>query len=387
MKKKDYFAESLAMHKKNGGKLGIFSKVPLEDKDDLSRAYTPGVAEVSRHIAKHKNAAFDYTLKSNSVAVVSDGSAVLGLGNIGPEAALPVMEGKAVLFKKFAGIDAYPICLATQDTEEIIRTVKVISVGFGGINLEDIAAPRCFEIEERLKKELSIPVMHDDQHGTAIVVLAALINALRVVKKDMRTIRLVVNGAGAAAIAVTNLLVHAGVRGKNVSMVDSHGIIYKGRGNMNTYKKAMALKTNMEKKCGGLDVAIRDADVFIGVSTGNVLKPEWVDTMADDPVVFAMANPYPEISIEDTRRTKMKIFGTGRSDYPNQINNVLAFPGVFRGALDCRAREITEKMKLAAARALADLVAKKKLSPECIIPSPFNPRVVSAVADAVKKAV
>lgn len=387
MIKKEYFKRSLALHKRIKGKISISSKFPLENKDDLSLAYTPGVAEVSRYIAKHKKAAFDYTLKSNSVAVISDGSAVLGLGDIGPEGALPVMEGKAILFKKFAGIDAYPICLATKDVEEIIRTIKIISVGFGGINLEDISAPRCFAIEDRLKKELSIPVMHDDQHGTAIVVLAGLINAFRVVRKDMRTARFVVNGAGAAATAIVNLMMRFGVSGAHISVLDSRGIIYKGRPDLDMHKKALSLKTNGGRIRGGLEEALRGADVFIGVSKGDVLVPEWVDTMADDPVVFAMANPYPEISIERARNTKIKIFGTGRSDYPNQINNVLAFPGIFRGALDARARGITDTMKLAAARALADLISKKALSEHCIIPDAFDPRVVPAVARAVKKAI
>ncbi|MFA6338458.1 MAG: NADP-dependent malic enzyme [Candidatus Paceibacterota bacterium] len=382
----DYFKQSLILHKKLKGKLEVRSKVSIKNKKDLSLAYTPGVAEVCKHIAKNKSAVFDYTLKSNAVAVITDGSAVLGLGNIGPEAAMPVMEGKAILFKEFAGVDAYPICLATQDIEEIIKTVKLISPGFGGINLEDISAPRCFEIEERLKNELDIPVMHDDQHGTAIVVLAALVNALRVVKKDARKIKLVVNGAGAAAMAVVNILIHYGVSGKNIIMVDSKGSIYEGRSEMNEYKKRIAELTNKEKKQGGLKEALLGSDVFIGVSVANSLKKEWVEDMADDPIVFAMANPNSEISFEDAKKTKIKIFGTGRSDYPNQINNVLAFPGIFRGALDVRAKAITEKMKLAAALAIAGLVSKKELSANYIIPNPFDKRVAKAVASAVKKA-
>jgi malate dehydrogenase (oxaloacetate-decarboxylating) len=359
--------------------------VAIKSKQDLSLAYTPGVAEVSRAIAKDKKLARTMTLKANSVAVISDGSAVLGLGNIGPEAALPVMEGKAVLFKEFAGIDAYPIVLATQDTEEIIRTIKNIAPGFGGINLEDISAPRCFEIEERLKKELDIPVMHDDQHGTAIVILAALINALKVVKKDVGKIKLVINGAGAAAIATTNLLLQYGVSPKNVLLVDTHGIIYAGRDNLNPIKEKIASKINPQKEKGGLQEAVVNADVFIGVSVADVLKPEWVETMTDSPVVIAMANPNPEISFEKAKKTKIKVFATGRSDYPNQVNNVLVFPGIFRGALDSGAKQITNKMKLSAAQALAKLVSAKEIKQGTIIPNPFDKRVARAIANAVKK--
>ena len=384
--KKDIKQQSIALHKKHKGKLEISSKVLLKNKDDLSLAYTPGVAAVCRLIASDKKVAYTHTIKSNSVAVVSDGSAVLGLGNIGPEAAMPVMEGKAILFKKFGNVDAYPICLATQDTEEIIKTVKYIAPGFGGINLEDISAPRCFEIEARLKKELDIPVFHDDQHGTAIVVLAALINALKVSKKKISEARVVINGAGSAAIAVTKLLLSAGVTGKNVVMVDSIGAIFAGRGNMNPYKSEIAKLTNSEKITGGLEEAVKGRDVFIGVSVDNVLKPEWVATMADKPIVFAMANPDPEISYETAKKTKIAVFGTGRSDYPNQINNVLAFPGIFRGALDSGAKQITEEMKLGAARAIASLVSVRELDAECIMPKPFDPRVAAVVARAVKKA-
>ncbi len=382
----NYAKLSLALHKKLKGKLEIHSKTPIKNRQDLSLAYTPGVAAVSMAIAKNKKLARNLTLKGNSVLVVTDGSAVLGLGNIGPEGALPVMEGKAVLFKEFASIDAYPIALATQDTEEIIKTIKNISVGFGGINLEDISAPRCFEIEERLKKELDIPVMHDDQHGTAIVILAALINALRVVKKDVKKIKLVVNGAGAAAIATTNLLLEYGVSGKNILLVDTHGIIYKNRENLNPVKEKMAGKINPQKEKGGLEEAVRGADVFIGVSVADVLKPEWVKTMAKNPIVFAMANPNPEISMENAKKAKIAVFGTGRSDYPNQINNVLVFPGIFRGALDSDAKQITEKMKIASALAIAKLISPKELSAHYIIPNPFDPRVAKAVANAVKKA-
>ncbi|MES2213391.1 MAG: NADP-dependent malic enzyme [Patescibacteria group bacterium] len=380
-----YFTKSLALHKKLKGKLEINSKVKIKNKADLSVAYTPGVAEVSRVIAKDKKLMYEYTLKSNSVAVITDGSAVLGLGNIGPEGAMPVMEGKAILFKEFAGIDAYPICLATQDTEEIIRTIKYISVGFGGINLEDISAPRCFEIEERLKKELDIPVMHDDQHGTAIVVLAALINALKVVKKQHKKIQVVINGAGSAGIAIFNLLGMYGIPSGNLIMVDSRGIIETGRGDLNSLKKEIAIKSNKKKVVGSLGDALVDADVFIGVSVADSLKPEWVGGMATDPIVFAMANPNPEISLENMKKTKIKVFGTGRSDYPNQINNVLAFPGIFRGALDARVRMITDTMKVSAAVAIANLVSKKELSAECIIPNPFNKKVAPAVARAIKK--
>ena len=381
----NYFKQSVALHKKLKGKLEISSKVKIKNKTDLSLAYTPGVAEVSRVIAKDKALAKTLTLKSNAVAVISDGSAVLGLGNIGPFAALPVMEGKALLFKEFANVDAYPICLNTQDTEEIIQTIKNISVGFGGINLEDISAPRCFEIEERLKKELDIPVMHDDQHGTAIVVLSAIINALKIVKKDKAKVRVVVNGAGSAAIAITKLLMEYGVTGHNMIMVDSIGIIHHGRESLNPHKVHIAERTNKEKMSGGLKEALVDADVFIGVSVADVLKPEWVETMADEPVVIAMANPNPEISMEHAKKTKIKVFGTGRSDYPNQINNVLVFPGIFRGVLDSGAKQITEKMKLESAMAIANLVSKKELSPTYIIPSPFDKRVAKAVARAVKR--
>ena len=383
----NYSKQSLLLHKKHKGKIEVCSKIPVKNKKDLSVAYTPGVAEVSKVISKNRALVYDYTIKANTVAVVTDGSAVLGLGNIGPEAALPVMEGKALLFKEFANVDAFPICLNTQDTEEIIKTVKNIAVGFGGINLEDISAPRCFEIEERLKKELNIPVMHDDQHGTAIVVLAALINALRVVKKDISEIKLVINGAGAAAMAITNLLMGYGVLGENILMVDSHGIICRDRSDLNSYKMKIAALTNPQNISGGLESALVSADVFIGVSVGNILESEWVETMADNPIVFAMANPNSEISFENAQKTKIKVFGTGRSDYPNQINNVLAFPGIFRGVLDARATVITDRMKLAAAIAISKLVSKKDLSAKYIIPNPFDKRVVKAVAQAVKKAI
>ncbi len=383
--KMNYYKKSLLLHKKLKGKLEVRSKSKIKNKDDLSTIYTPGIAEVAKLLSKDKNLAKDYSIKSNSVAVISDGSAVLGLGNIGPYGALPVMEGKAALFKEFANVDAYPICLDTQDTEEIIKIIKNISIGFGGINLEDIAAPRCFEIEERLKKELDIPVMHDDQHGTAIVVLAAIINSLKIVGKNKTKVKVVVNGAGSAAIAITKLLMEYGFVGHNIIMVDSIGIIHHGRGGLNPYKNHIAERTNKEKVSGSLKEAMVGANIFIGVSVADVLKPEWIDTMADDPIVIAMANPNPEISLERVKKTKAKIFGTGRSDYPNQINNVLVFPGIFRGVLDGGAKQITEEMKLAAATAIANLVSKKELSPKYIIPSPFDKRVATTVARAVRK--
>lgn len=381
----NYYKKSLDLHKKLKGKLEVVSKTKIKNKDDLSTVYTPGVAEVSRTLSKNHSLARTYSIKANSVAVISDGSAVLGLGNIGPYGALPVMEGKAVLFKEFANVDAYPICLDTQDTEEIIKTIKNIAPGFGGINLEDISAPRCFEIEERLKKELDIPVMHDDQHGTAIVVLASLINALKIVKKNKTKVRVVINGAGAAAIAITKLLMEYGFNGHNMIMVDSIGIIHHGRESMNPHKIYIAEKTNLKRISGQLEHALVGADIFIGVSVADALKPEWVETMSDDPIVIALANPNPEISMEKAKKTKIKVFGTGRSDYPNQINNVLVFPGIFRGVLDSGAKQITEKMKLASAEAIAKIVSKKDLSVNYIIPNPFDKRVAKAVSNAVKK--
>ena len=385
MAKINYAEKSLALHKKLKGKIEIVSKVPLRNRNDLSLAYTPGVAAVSLLVAKNKEAMFTHTIKANAVAVVSDGSAVLGLGNIGPEGALPVMEGKALLFKELAGVDAYPICLATQDEDEIVRTVKNISVGFGGVNLEDISAPRCFSIEEKLKKELDIPVFHDDQHGTAIVVLAALTNALKLSQKDIGKIKVVINGAGAAAMACANLLIKAGLSAGKMIMLDTKGILYEERPDMNHYKNKIALIGNKEKRKGGLKEAVAGADVFIGVSSGNVLTMDMIESMADRPIVFAMANPNPEISFDEAKKSKIFIFGTGRSDHPNQINNALAFPGIFRGALDARAKAITEEMKLAAASAIANLVSKKELSANFIIPSPLDKRVAKAVAKAVRK--
>lgn len=382
----NYAHHSIRKHAKHRGKIGIVSHFPLKNKKDLSIAYTPGVAAVSRHIAENPHASRTHTLKGRMVAVVSDGSAILGLGNLGPEAALPVMEGKAALFKEFAGVDAFPIVLGTQDTEEIIAAVKAIAPTFGGINLEDISGPRCFEIEERLKKELHIPVFHDDQHGTAIVVFAALLNALKVVKKDLTKVRIVVNGAGAAATATTKFLAYAGVTPGNIRVVDTRGILALGREHMNRAKDQLAKLTNKKRERGTLEDALKGADVFIGMSGKGALKPEWVAHMADKPVVFALANPDPEIDPKLVKRTKIAVFGTGRSDLPNQINNVLAFPGIFRGALDAHAHKITDEMKLAAARAIAGLVPTKTLSPTHIIPNPFDRRVAPAVARSVRGA-
>lgn len=379
----DYNEISIQKHRELKGKMEIRSKFPLETKDDLSIGYTPGVAAVCKLIARNPESVYTHTIKANSVAVVSDGSAVLGLGNIGAEAALPVMEGKSILFKEFGNVDAFPICLDTQDAEEIIKTVKLIAPVFGGINLEDISAPRCFEIEERLKKELNIPVFHDDQHGTAVVVLAGMINALKIVDKKIENVRAVINGAGAGAMAVAKILMSAGLQGKNLIMFDSRDSLYTGREGMNKYKTKMAEETN-PLKITGLQNALRGADIFIGLSVADVLKPEWVKEMAEKPVVFAMANPNPEISFEEATKTKIAVFGTGRSDYPNQINNVLAFPGIFRGVLDSRAPQITEEMKLAAAKAIASLVGEEELSQNIVIPKATNKKVAVAVAGAVK---
>ncbi len=381
----DYNKKALEIHKRYKGKIEIKSKVPLKTKADLSTAYTPGVAEVCKIIHKDKKNANIYTSKANMVAIVSDGSSVLGLGNIGPYAAMPVMEGKALLFKEFAGVDAFPICLNTQDPEKIIETIKLLEPTFGGINIEDISAPNCFLIEERLKKELNIPVFHDDQHGTAIVVLAALLNALKIVKKDLKEIKIVINGAGAAAIAIAKLLILAGVDSHKMIIVDSVDALYNGRDGMNSAKTVMAKITNKKKEKGGLSSVIHNADVFVGVSVADVLSVEDVNNMANNPIVFAMANPNPEISIDKIKQTKVAIFGTGRSDYPNQINNVLAFPGVFRGVLDAGANKITDEMKLAAALAIASLIKKSELKKDYIIPSPFDSRVAKAVARAILK--
>jgi malate dehydrogenase (oxaloacetate-decarboxylating) len=367
-----------------GGKISQVNKMPLATRDDLSRAYTPGVARVCMAIAADRSLAYDYTIKNNMVAVVSDGTAVLGLGDIGPEAAMPVMEGKAMLFREFGKVEAFPICVATKDTEEIIKICKYLEPTFGGINLEDISAPRCFEIEERLKKELDIPVFHDDQHGTAVVVLAALYNALRIVKKRIENLKIVILGVGAAGVACSKILLKAGVR--NIIGCDREGIIYKGRKeHMNFMKEWYAENTNPEGVRGSLKNALKDADLFLGLSGPNLFKPEWVDLMARDSIVFAMSNPDPEVRPEDIRG-KARIIATGRSDYPNQINNVLCFPGLFRGALDVRARDINEEMKLAAAKAIAALVSESDLSEDFIIPSVFDTRVGESVAREVARA-
>lgn len=376
----DYNEESLKAHKKYGGKLGIYSKMPLDTREDLSIAYTPGVAKPCSEIAEDKRKAYDYTWKKNSVAVVSDGSAVLGLGNIGPEASLPVMEGKCVLFKKFADVDAVPVVLDTQNTDEIIATVKAIAPSYGGINLEDIGAPRCFEIERTLKEELNIPVMHDDQHGTAIVTLAGMINAMRVTGRKLNELKIVINGSGAAGVAIVKLLQHVGVR--EVIMCDSRGILYKGRAEMNDIKTKMANITNRQRVKGTLGDALEDADVFIGVSVPGVLKKSMIQHMRKHPIIFAMANPIPEIMPDEAYDAGAHIVATGRSDFPNQINNVLAFPGLFRGALNARTRDITYKMFDAAAYAIADCVEKP--TPEEIIPSAFDKRVAQKVAETVE---
>jgi malate dehydrogenase (oxaloacetate-decarboxylating) len=376
----DYSEESIRLHEVKKGKLEVRSKVALKSKEDLSTAYTPGVAYVSLAIAKDQKKVFDYTIKANSVAVVTDGTAVLGLGNIGPYAAIPVMEGKAILFKEFANIDAFPIAVESAD---VVQTVKAIAPVFGGINLEDIKAPECFEIEEKLQ-DLGIPVMHDDQHGTAVVVLAALLNALRVVGKSMGDTRVAISGAGAAGIAVAKLLIGLERPPKDVILVDSKGVIYAGRESLNKYKEDMAQLTNKELLRGGLEEALSGADVFIGVSKGNIVTEQMVGSMNKNAIVFAIANPTPEIMPDKAKKAGAAVVGTGRSDFPNQINNVLAFPGIFRGALDARAKRITDRMKLAAAYALAKYV--KDPNKENIIPSALDRQVAVVVAEAVKKA-
>ncbi|MCI2254323.1 NAD-dependent malic enzyme [Domibacillus sp. PGB-M46] len=377
--------EALQMHKENHGKLSTGIKTVVKNAKDLSLAYSPGVAEPCKEIYEKPETVYDYTMKGNMVAVVSDGTAVLGLGNIGPEASLPVMEGKAVLFKSFAGVDAFPVCLNSTDPEKIIETVKMMEPTFGGVNLEDIAAPNCFVIEERLKKETNIPVFHDDQHGTAIVTVAGLINALKLAGKKMTDIKVVANGAGAAGIAIIKLLKGYGVQ--NIIMCDSRGAIYEGRPDgMNSVKDEVAKFTNREKKAGSLADIIEGADVFIGVSVAGALTKEMIQTMNEEPIIFAMANPTPEIMPEEAKAAGAKVIGTGRSDFPNQVNNVLAFPGIFRGALDVRATHINEKMKQAAVEAIASLVAEEDLHADYVIPGPFDPRVAPAVAAAVAKA-
>jgi len=380
----DYKKESLKRHLKFGGKIEIKSKFPkLKNKNDLSVAYTPGVAEVSLLLAQNPAEALKYSIKKNTIAVVSDGSAVLGLGNIGPLGALPVMEGKALLFKEFGNVDAYPIVLSTQDPEEIIKVVKTIAPTFGGINLEDISAPRCFEIEERLKKELDIPVFHDDQHGTAIVVLAALINSLQLAQKSKEKIKVIISGAGAAGMAITKLLLKYGI--KNIAMVDSKGIVSRSRKDLNTEKIKMLAVTNLENISGGLKEAVVGADVFIGVSAPNIFKTEFVKLMAEKPIIFAMANPVPEIMPDLAKRAGAFIVGTGRSDFPNQINNVLAFPGLFRGVLDNKIKIITDEIKIATAETLAVLVKKNELNTNKILPSVFDKKVAKNIAQKMAK--
>ena len=380
----DYYKKALELHEKYKGKIDIKCDMPLNNREDLAVAYTPGVAQPCLEIAKDPENAYKYTSKGHLVAIVTDGSAVLGLGNIGGMAGMPVMEGKAALFKRFGGVDGFPICLSTQNTEEIIAAVRAIAPTFGGINLEDISAPRCFEIEERLERELDIPVFHDDQHGTAIVVTAALINALKIVGKEMKDIKVALSGPGAAGTAIIKMLQHCGV--KNIVACDSRGIIFRGREGLDAHKTLLAQTTNPENTSGSLADAVRGADVFVGVSAPGILTAEMVKTMAEKPVIFAMANPVPEIGYEEALTAGAAVVGTGRSDFPNQINNVLAFPGIFRGALDCGAREINYDMKTAAAAAIAELVLPEQLSPEYIIPDPFDPRVAENVARRVAEA-
>ena len=375
--------KALELHEKLQGKLETVSKTPVRTREDLALVYTPGVAEPCKVIAKDPAAAYTYTMKANTVAVVSDGSAVLGLGNIGPKAAMPVMEGKAVLFKEFGGVNAVPICLDTQDTEEIIKAVTWLAPAFGGINLEDISAPRCFEIEERLKETLDIPVFHDDQHGTAIVVLAGIINALKVVGKKKEDCRVVVNGAGSAGVAITRLLITYGF--SNIIMCDKSGILCDGAEGLNWMQEKMVKRTNLAHETGSLADALKGADIFVGVSAPGIVTEEMVASMNSDAILFAMANPVPEIMPDLAKKAGARVVGTGRSDFPNQVNNVVAFPGTFRGALEGHAKQITDKMKLAAANAIAALVSDEELNENNIMPEAFDPRVADVVADAVKK--
>jgi malate dehydrogenase (oxaloacetate-decarboxylating) len=377
----DFNELALKLHEENRGKISVISKVKVENRDDLSTAYTPGVAEPCRKIHANENDVYRYTSKGNLIAVVSDGTAVLGLGDIGPKAAMPVMEGKAILFKTFAGIDAFPICLDTKNVDEIVNTVKYLAPTFGGINLEDISAPRCFEIESRLRKELDIPVFHDDQHGTAIVVAAGLLNAVKLVGKKIEDVNIVINGAGSAGISIAKLLLQFGVG--DIVLVDKAGALAKGQDWMNPAQAAMAECTNRNNQTGALVDIIKGKDIFIGVSGPNVLTAEMVSTMAKDSIVFAMANPTPEIMPEEAKKGGARVVATGRSDYPNQINNVLVFPGIFRGALDVRAADITERMKIAAAKAIASIIADEELTEDYIIPGAFDKRVVEVVAKAV----
>ena len=383
MKNMSIDEKAIFLHKQWHGKIETTSKAPVKNREDLSIAYTPGVAAPCRIIAEDPDAAYTYTLKANTVAVVSDGSAVLGLGNIGPEAAMPVMEGKCVLFKEFGNINAFPICLSTQDPDEIVAAVKAISPTFGGINLEDISAPRCFEIEERLKKELDIPVFHDDQHGTAIVVLAGIINSLKITGKKKEDCRVVVNGAGSAGIAIAKLLLRYGFI--DVTLCDRQGILRSGMEGLNWMQESMMEVTNPRGLSGSLSDALKDADIFVGVSAPGIVSKEMVASMHPDAILFAMANPVPEIMPDEARAAGARIVGTGRSDFPNQVNNVIAFPGIFKGALEGRATQITEEMKLAAAEAIAGLVSDDQLSEEFILPEAFDPRVAQAVSAAVKR--
>lgn len=380
----NYFEKSLILHEENVGKVEVKSKVPVKDREALSTAYTPGVAEPCRKIHSNADDVYKYTAKGNLVAVVTDGTAVLGLGDIGPLAAMPVMEGKAVLFKEFANIDAFPICLNTKNVDEIVQAVKMIAPTFGGINLEDISAPRCFEVEKRLKEELDIPVFHDDQHGTAIVVSAGIINALKVVNKRLQDITVVVNGAGAAGTSITKMLISLGV--KDVIACDRDGIIYVGASTNNDAKEALAQITNINDKKGSLSDAMVGADVFIGVSAPNVVSEQMIASMDKDPIVFAMANPTPEIMPDAAKKAGARVIGTGRSDFPNQVNNVLAFPGIFRGALDVRAKDINEEMKVAAAYAIAGIISDEEVNEDYIIPGAFDSRIVDSVSKAVAKA-
>lgn len=375
--------KALELHEKLQGKLETVSKTPVRTREDLALVYTPGVAEPCKVIAKDPAAAYTYTMKANTVAVVSDGSAVLGLGNIGPKAAMPVMEGKAVLFKEFGGVNAVPICLDTQNTEEIIKAVTWLAPAFGGINLEDISAPRCFEIEERLKETLDIPVFHDDQHGTAIVVLAGIINALKVVGKKKEDCRVVVNGAGSAGVAITRLLLTYGF--SNIIMCDKSGILCDGAEGLNWMQEKMVKRTNLAHETGSLADALKGADIFVGVSAPGIVTEEMVASMNSDAILFAMANPVPEIMPDLAKKAGARVVGTGRSDFPNQVNNVVAFPGIFRGALEGHAKQITDKMKLAAANAIAALVSDEDLNEDNIMPEAFDPRVADVVADAVKR--
>lgn len=378
-----YGDEALKMHKEKRGKLEVVGKIKVETREDLSIAYTPGVAQPCIEIAEDKDKVYDYTIKGNTVAIVSNGTAVLGLGNIGAEAGIPVMEGKALLFKEFGGVDAFPICLDTEDPEEIIKTVKLMAPVFGGINLEDIKAPECFYIEKRLKEELNIPVFHDDQHGTAVVVLAGLYNALKVVDKKLEDVKIIINGAGSAGIAVCKLLLNAGA--KNIIMCDRQGAIFKGADMLNPAQQEIAVDTNKDMESGRLSEVIKGADVFIGVSAPGVLTAEEVKTMNKDAIIFAMANPTPEIMPEEAKKGGARVIATGRSDFANQINNVLVFPGIFKGALAVRSKEINEDMKLAAARAIASLITKEELNEEYIIPNALDKRVADEVAKEVMR--